>query len=429
MKILIIAYYYPPETYARMASLRPYSWAKYWSEMGHKVRVLTTYKGRNQEELEPFPNIKIEEVNHIRFSFSKKKQSHDITQTTSQGESFFKNTIRQNLIFFQKELGLGTLLYGSNLWALPAYYHSLKLHQTFNFDLIVSTFSPPASHIVAHLLKRKYNQFWVADYRDLWSDYSFFDLNTIVRAIEKRYESFFIQNANLLCTVSDPLNLILKKGHNKPVITIENGFEPESIICQSQNINTSKIKLIYTGSIYPDKRDPIALFKSLNYLNQANLENLEIYFAGYNSEYLKQLNDQFNSKNIINFLGFIPGEECLKLQASADLLIFLDWNDPNIEGILTGKIFEYMVAGTSVINIGCDHETDASRLITEAGIGVNLGNDPQVIAAYLKRLLQGEKPYYQPNQAVIEKYSRKKLAEKMLEQILHYKNQWDSNQT
>lgn len=42
MNILIVAHHFPPEN--AMASLRPYSWAKYWSKLGHRVCVLTTQK-------------------------------------------------------------------------------------------------------------------------------------------------------------------------------------------------------------------------------------------------------------------------------------------------------------------------------------------------------------------------------------------------
>ena len=42
MKILIITHYFPPLN--SIASLRPYSWAKYWTKVGHDVTVLTTKK-------------------------------------------------------------------------------------------------------------------------------------------------------------------------------------------------------------------------------------------------------------------------------------------------------------------------------------------------------------------------------------------------
>ena len=42
MRILIVAAYFPPQN--GIGGLRPYSWAKWWSQAGHEVTVLTTYK-------------------------------------------------------------------------------------------------------------------------------------------------------------------------------------------------------------------------------------------------------------------------------------------------------------------------------------------------------------------------------------------------
>ncbi|MEB3193326.1 MAG: glycosyltransferase [Snowella sp.] len=426
MKILIIAYYYPPQTYARIASLRPYSWGKYWSEMGHEVRVLTTYKGRNKEELEPFPNVKIEEISYSPFGSLRKKQSHNTIQFNSQEKSFLKNKIRQNLIFFQKELGFGTLLYGSNLWIFPAYFHSIKLYQSWSFDIVISTYGPPANHVLSSLIKCKYDKFWAADYRDLWGGHHYSKAKYLFSYLENIFEKKIITSADCLITVSSPLKNSLLSRFNLPTFIIENGFD-DNPYKREQFTYKNQLILVYTGSFYPEKQNLCTLMMALSHLEKNLTPKIKIVLHTLSTNEISKLIEKYKVSDIIRNSSFIAREECLKLQASADLLIFLDWNEPNIKGILTGKIFEYMVAGTPVINIGCDDETDASRLITESGIGVNLGNDPQAIAAYLKRLLQGEKPYYQPNQSVIEKYSRKKLAEKMLEQILHYKNQSDSN--
>ncbi|RMG05815.1 MAG: hypothetical protein D6735_04915 [Acidobacteria bacterium] len=41
-KILIVTAFFPPQN--SIASLRSYSWAKYWSQSGYNVTVLTTPK-------------------------------------------------------------------------------------------------------------------------------------------------------------------------------------------------------------------------------------------------------------------------------------------------------------------------------------------------------------------------------------------------
>jgi len=428
MKILIIAYYYPPETYAMMASLRPLSWAKYWSQQGHEIQILTTAKNRSIPELTPYPNVTITEVSYNLFASSHPKvspvQNIEVSRQPNPLQAI-KVQSRNFLIFLQKILGAGTLLYASNLWIFAAYFKAQKLYQDFPYDIIVSTFSPPADHIVAHLLKRKFKCFWVADYRDLWSHYSLSTSRWLFNQTEKKIEQTVIKTADFLSTVSLPLANILQSSYQKPVTVIENGFEPEtsnfsSLKDQASSTSQEKIRchLLYTGSIYPNRRDPKALFQSLVHLDISCIERLTITFIGYETEYLLSLKNQYDFHDLVSIQGFIPREKCLELQLKSDILIFLDWNDSTIEGILTGKLFEYMASGTPIINIGCDHSTEASRLIDATGIGINLGNDPQAIGNYLSTIINGKKPYYQPNFEIIEQYSRKKLALKFLEQIL-----------
>ncbi|MFM7577565.1 MAG: hypothetical protein ACKO5Q_11585, partial [Microcystaceae cyanobacterium] len=207
MKILIIAYYYPPETYAMMASLRPLSWAKYWSQQGHEIQILTTAKNRSNEALNPFPNVTITEVPyHPLFTQQKFSSSTSNSPQSSPSSNFFQTLKKQSrnfLICLQKTLGAGTLLYASNLWVIPAYQASRKLYDEFPYDIVISTFSPPATPIIAHLLKRKFHCFWVADYRDLWSHYSLSTSRWLFNHVEKIVEKQIIQTADIKMQVSN----------------------------------------------------------------------------------------------------------------------------------------------------------------------------------------------------------------------------------
>ena len=58
MQILIVTHYFPPEN--TIASLRPYSWAKYWTRSGHQVTVLTTQEPIAEQNLSlPLPDCEI----------------------------------------------------------------------------------------------------------------------------------------------------------------------------------------------------------------------------------------------------------------------------------------------------------------------------------------------------------------------------------
>lgn len=413
MRILIVAYYFPPETYAMMASLRPYSWAKYWDRSGHEICIVTTPKNRDEVEKNPWPNVHIEEV-PLPARGSKNLSREQNVSTEKKAK---RGNLRERLIALQKNLGAGSLLYGSNLWIFNALQRAIELHRQQPFDIVVSTYSPPASPIVAGILKRKFDIFWVADYRDLWHDNAYTRAKFPFAWIENWLENYYVGKADLITTVSEPLAARLARRFRQPIRSIENGFDLEDLPKERYPFpDDGKIRVAYTGSIYPGKQDPSPLFRAIQELGTEK-NRLEILFYTFEADYLNTLISRYNLQGVIQINSFVNRNQCLQIQKTVDILLFLDWNDPTKEGILTGKIFEYMYSGVPVLAIGSDRETVASQLIQEAGIGVCLGNSPEAIADYLRDLLRGIRPDYNPDRNVLQRYTREKLATTLLEEI------------
>ncbi|MEG3436207.1 glycosyltransferase [Pannus brasiliensis CCIBt3594] len=413
MRILIIAYYFPPETYATMASLRPYSWAKYWHRSGHEICILTTPKNRDEVEKHPWTNVHIEEV-PLPVLRAKNLSGEKDLSTEKKAK---RGNLRERLIALQKNLGAGSLLYGSNLWIFNALGKAIELHRQQPFDVVVSTYSPPASPIVAGILKRKFDIFWVADYRDLWHDNAYTRAKFPFAWIEDRLENYYVGKADLITTVSEPLAAQLARRFRQPIRSIENGFDLEELPEERYLFpDNGKIRVAYTGSIYPGKQDPSPLFQAIQELGTEK-NRLEILFYTFESDYLNSLISRYNLHGVVQINSFINRIDCLQIQKTVDLLLFLDWNDPTTEGILTGKIFEYMYSGVPVLALGSDRGTVASQLIQEAGIGVCLGNSSKAIADFLRDLVKGIRPDYNPDRNVLQRYTREKLAATMLEEI------------
>lgn len=431
MKILIIAHYFPPENnMAMMATLRPLSWAKYWSKAGHDICVLTTAKTENQNLQSQLSSdisgsVRIEGVKYLLSR----------PETTIKSQTKIKNQrlslyplLRKILINTRKFIGAGSLFYGSELWIFPATQKGLAIYKEWQFDIVVSTFGPPASHIVASVLKRKLNIFWVADYRDLWHDHHFSRAGFPFSLIEKNLENTTVKNADLMTTVSIPLAEKLRKRFNKPVYTIANGFEYPATSQNLSNLPSSsqKVKIVYTGNLYLQRQNIHPLFQAIKLLVQEDphiQDKLEISFYGWDTGNINEIIKCNCLGDIVSIKGFVPREIVISLQRNADALIFLDWNDQNQHGILTGKIFEYMFSGTPILGIGASLETVAGRLIQESGTGILLGNDIEAIASIIKKLLNGEKLEYSPRQEILQQYTREALANKMLEEIIsHYTN-------
>ena len=426
MKILIIAHYFPPENnMAMMATLRPLSWAKYWSKAGHDICVLTTAKTENQNLQSQLSSnisgsVRIEGVKYLL----SRPEINTKPQVNTQNKRFsLYPFLRKILINTRQFIGAGSLFYSSDLWIFPAIKKGLAIYQEWQFDVIVSTFGPPASHIVASALKKKLNVFWVADYRDLWHGYDFGNAKYPFSIIEENMEKNSVSKANLITTISDEFRKNLTHRFKIPTITISNGFEHSNINTDTTIIFPcdSKIRLVHTGSIYPQKRDPTILFKAVNRLQESISEldqKLEILFYGWDFANLQELINKYKVSDVVKIGGFVNREVSLAVQKCANALIFLDWHNPQVDGVLTGKIFEYMFSGTPILGIGATLETAAGRLIQESGTGILLGGSIEMIANTIKKLLDRETLEYSPRQEILQQYTREFLANKMLQEII-----------
>ncbi len=254
MKILIISYYFPPEN--SIASLRSYSWAKYWAAMGHEVVVLTTdktYKSTNLNlVMDGFEVIKtqigiIEKIKRLRAKILGKK--------TNQINNFEKNTsnassIKKILIWInekRKERGLACSarmpdIY--DLWKTSA----IKAVEHEKWDLIVSTHGPYVCHSIAYELKKRgLTKKWIADYRDLWTQSHLFKGLFPFTILEKNLEKKYNEAADIITTVSEPLkNALQSRLSVQKVYVIENGFDTDDLnhISKSAIFEDKKVRIV-----------------------------------------------------------------------------------------------------------------------------------------------------------------------------------------
>ena len=416
MKILIVTFSFPPLN--KIASSRPYSWAKYWSKMGHEVMVVTKKKTPRDGPL----NFEIEEddlknVNVFELAawpLWLKKPASD--NSTFRHPTFSLSTL--------KYLKAGRFIFRGDYWLLPALNKINNIYQSFPFEIVISTYGPRGSHIIGSFIKKKYNVFWVADYRDLWSGKGKKHKKGLLDLIRDKIEIFFVSKADLITTVSEGLKKQLSNRFSCDVVKIENGFD-ENEICRKSidgNIfnNDNIVRLVYTGTLYPRWQNASALFEALLILIKKGIQlekYLEVLFYGSYLGELEILINRYNLKSVVRVKGIVSREESIEIQRSADALLFFEWCDPSAQGIITGKLFEYLFSGRPILSIGPGTDTETLSLIKDNYAGLILGESPQVIADSIEKLLNGKKIYYRVYRDNLERYNRKYLAEKMLKII------------
>jgi glycosyltransferase involved in cell wall biosynthesis len=425
MRILLVSHYFPPQNVS--GALRPYSWAKYWSRSGHKVTVLTSKKTSLDGALnfvDPRAannTFKTYEVEYWPFRAASAGSPRLVQTAPFQGShnaKQIKNIIRR----LRRYLGdLADLNYP---WIVKAIRLGRNLHQREAFDIIVSTYTPAASHIIGSHLKRTLGIPWVADFRDLWTANHLAQSVWPFRTLNRWLEKTTVTHADLIITISEPFQRKMQATYKAPCVTVENGFDPEEIedlAKESLYPDDGKLRFIYTGMLYPGKRDPAPLFAAVRRLIQTGKlapTNLEFLFYGSNLRGLQELAQQYGLQDIVKTPGHVDRATVLRAQRDADGLIFLEWDDPSAEGVLTGKIFEYMKAGTPVLGIGLSRASSSGKLLEEAGIGYALAKDVDNIAAFLiNNYLRQSAPVVRPNQHLINSFSRSIQAQKVLAQM------------
>jgi hypothetical protein len=144
------------------------------------------------------------------------------------------------------------------------------------------------------------------------------------------------------------------------------------------------LRIVYTGLIYPGRRDPSALFAAIAALG-AERSGVEVAFYGQDLRGVAESAQRHGVAGCVTVHGNVPHTESLRAQQQADVLLLLLWDDPREAGVYTGKLFEYVGSSRQVLAVGSSTGVAADLLRTRA-LGV-AARDPQTIASALREWL------------------------------------------
>ncbi len=427
MKILIVCYDFPPVN--RSASLRPYGFAKYWSQAGHNVRVLTTPPNRLG-----VPQSAVSDFNALnQLDITTVAGLPGLIEAPANDQRVsikwrIKTLIRNMLIRSASRLRLGSLSNPSRIWIRPARLKFNDIVLNWHPDVVVSSFPPSASHeIVAAGLGDLPSFVWVADYRDLWSNGDLEPTGRIVAKIEQWRELRILKRASLIVTISEPfVRYLANLFPDKQIEACENGFDPDDLAIDGTcpplltRLKLTHRVLVYTGTIGLDHRYPAVLLRALEMLkeNYPSLgAKLKIVFFTRERELVGRLIAEHQLGDMIVFGDYLDRSSALAAQRLSDGLLFLDWNNPDIKGVLTGKLFEYINAGRTILCVGGPADSHAGQIINDAGLGCATGTDVPATVEWLKCFVSGQEQQLIPNKQVIERFNRKRLAAELLVKI------------
>jgi hypothetical protein len=304
-------------------------------------------------------------------------------------------------------------------WYKSAIDAGTSLLEKEQFDIIFSSSGPATSHIIASHLSKRFNIPWIADFRDLWTQYHYYSYSKIRKVRERRLEIRTISSAKALTTVSQPLADKLLTIHKaKDVYCIPNGFDPDIVNAGFEV--SKKFTICYTGFIYAGRQDPKILFEAISrLLEEAKIDRREIMidFYGFDEGWLKYDIDHYGLADIVNIHGMVPRDVVLQKQRESQILLLLTWNDPREKGIYTGKVFDYLAAKRPILALGLNGGI-VSDLIKQTNTGFFASSIEEIkeilIKWYLEYKLCGIIKYCGV-ESEVNKYNQREMVRKFAE--------------
>ncbi len=435
-KIMIVSEIFAPQN--RIAAVRLTKIAKYiFNNCNCEITVITRDKTfelidnillNDSKCVKRYIKVKegklLSKINYWREKRVKRKLANPPKDISFNSYSKKKNNSKRNIWIINL---MRTLLDILNNWS---YFRNAKKKinsLNIEYDVILSSFGPYSSHFIGRYLKRKNpSSYWIADFRDpVLNDLTPF----ILRIYMKSFANRICRQADIITAVSRGVmeNLFIFENKDKKIIT--NGYDREDITKLSiTEENTSILRFIYVGRLYPGKSNLRPIFKAIKDLISENSiikERIEIVYAGPSQkEFIFQIN-QYGLLNCVKSYSWVKREKSLQLQMMSNILLLASWNNRGSTGILTGKFFEYMLMNKPIIcsMSGGLSNSNIAEIINAANIGfcyeeVNSFYDYLELKNYILKqyiqIMNKSTVIFNPNYNYIEKYDYNNIAKQII---------------
>lgn len=409
--ILIVTYDWMPRS--SIGVHRPLSWARYLSK-NNNVTVITSKKKSFDGPL------------NLTLSIDSSIEVIELDYSIADGSKRFLNSF----VFF-----LGNIL---PFWLIRALKEKVLQITNADFDIrdawstsvlsldsrvidfadiVISTYGPRSAHMIGSKIKAMNPRVcWVADYRDLWSKNPYAKLTKRRQLQEQKLEIETCQTADLVTTISPVLAIELESLLEKSVCVIYNGFDEISRAIESKAA-TARITILYTGLIYKGRRSPRVLAEALDRLcseDASALGKFTVELVGPNTRDVVKELEVFNCRDRFVLRDQVSFAVSLKAQREADLLLLMGSGQQDDNGVLPGKLFEYLAASRPIVSIGSSANSQVAEILRTTGAGKAYGDDSVALCRDLDRFINsGRFDWYSPNLSEIMKYKRAVQAERL----------------
>ena len=441
LKIILFSKIFYPSN--RIGAVRPSNFAKYLTEFGNDVTVVTQFNvDSSNVEMEGVKIIRISNSTLISKLIAKndarvKRKLVELTPSLSNSEELLTTATALQRI----KKTIGKIIREAFEFIIEYDWYRMALRRMkselgeSHYDVAISSYGPLASFLMGRAAKKNHlATSWICDYRDNMTSAVY---SGLLNKLYKAFENAAVRHSEAIIFVSKGQREMFLKKHTQRSTGLKchvvyNGYEDLAGSAEIEDINDRVLKIAYTGQLYAGKSNFRLLFDVIDELvreSAIDARNVLFSYAGQNSsEFEKQLAQYSSLHGICQNFGYVSKSEAEALQEQSDILIALVWNSTEEQGILSGKFLEYLQRHKPIIALTSGNlaKGELSSMVNEMRLGIaceycNYATDKLKLKQYVhmqyKLKMGGNNLVYSPDDLKIKRFTYENVSKELLKII------------
>ena len=268
------------------------------------------------------------------------------------------------------------------VWIGAAVKLALSWRSEWKPDLIYSSGPPHSGQVIAARLSARLGAPWIAEMRDLWIDDPYLDRHPLLKPFHDWFARKVSARASGFVVVTEEARAGLGRFTHKPIVLSYNGYDSSDFAGMEDlpPLDPQRLTIIHAGTIYVGRRDPTPLFQAIAALGPDAAKIRCLFYSDTNGA-VAALARRLGVEASVEIRPAVPRADILKVERQADILLECRWIDPAGDGVIPGKLFEYIGARRPILSLG-SLTGEAAAIVRDNDLGL-VSNDPDEIKAML----------------------------------------------
>jgi len=311
-------------------------------------------------------------------------------------------------------------------WIFFAFFDYFIRVKKWKPNVVISTYPIASAHWIGFFIHRLTGVPWVVDLRDPMTQDGFPQDKLVYKSHLKLENKIFKHASLVIFTTQGTRSLYKQKYPMYPenrLLVISNGYDEDifpKYVSTGGLRDTSVLKILHSGSLHLEERNPYYFFKALSDLiknNELSFKVEVIFRAAENHSVYEKMVNELDLMDTVYFLPPLSYIEAASELTSTDLLLLLQGDASKFQ--IPAKTYEYFYARKPILAL-TDPSSDTGILLNDLGYTciANI-NDKDSIKSKIIQCINSIDDEYKslPPREKISKYSRRELTRKLANEL------------